>query len=512
MNDRFDILWTNYLEGELDPSELSELRQLLESDQTLLKDAADSFRTHRLLGLSAHDSEERHEEFVRSTMAMLPAEETVFTSEVMNRLPASNARTSFETPAPMDPVRPGDANSSGNDGYAKSSKEGRSRVPYSLFAITVALLMLATYMLNQSTWFGSSDAQVPHLARVTSLNGVVQWTGGGGIVETIIEPRDIDGGTLESMSADAWAEIQFRDGSTITISGRSLLTLSEANQKVLRLRYGNLSADVAAQPAGHPMLLHTPSAELSVLGTQFNVDAHPDATTLVVNEGLVRLKRLADGKQVDVEARHGITASLGNEEVLTPTKRSEAVAIWQGDLQSDVIRGKWVSELWIVAMQLKKSVAEGRMDKAAAKAAFKDAASLDSVGGSVWAEPESFGSLIILSVSQPSRAPVILKQTARLRIRGRVYGSKDVQFGFSVNDRDGGFAGKHSITVSADALKGNENDFDIELPIADFQEVTHLGSDISGKELRDWWCVTDSRSSKLQITHVELLTQPEEEK
>ena len=484
MNDRFELLWTNYLEGELDPSELLELRQLLESDETLLKDAADSFRTHRLLGLSAHDNDERHEDSVCSTMAMLPAEEAVFTSEVMSRLSTSNA------------------------------KRSRTRFsPYAFLAATIAMLMLAMYVLNKSNWsFDSSDAEAPHLARITALNGAIEWTGSGGVVESIIGPRDLEGRTLESMSADAWVELQFRDGSTIAISGRTLLTLSEEDQKVLRLRFGNLSADVATQPAGLPMLIHTPSAELSVLGTQFNVDAHSEATTLVVNEGLVRLKRLADGQQVDVKSSHGVTASNGAEEALAPTKRSDAVAIWQGDLPSDVVQGKWVSELWVIAMKLKKSVAAGRMDKATAKAAFKDAASLDSVGGSVWAVPESFGSLIVLSVSQPSQAPVIATQNARFRIRGRVYESVEVQFGISVNDQHGGFAGKHSINVSGNALKNGENDFDIELPIADFREVTHLGSEIVGKELQDWWCVTKSRSSKIEITHVELLAQPEEKK
>ena len=59
---------------------------------------------------------------------------------------------------------------------------------------------------------------------------------------------------------------------------------------------GSFSARVLPQPAGNPMLIHTPSAVLEVLGTQFDVEAESKSTMLLVREGKVQVRRVGDGK------------------------------------------------------------------------------------------------------------------------------------------------------------------------------------------------------------------------
>jgi ferric-dicitrate binding protein FerR (iron transport regulator) len=90
--------------------------------------------------------------------------------------------------------------------------------------------------------------------------------------------------TLESLSADSWGTLEFRDGSIVTISGRSVLTISERERKELHLRHGRLSVSVARQPADRPMFIYTRTAELEVVGTQFNLDAESSRTSLAVND------------------------------------------------------------------------------------------------------------------------------------------------------------------------------------------------------------------------------------
>ena len=63
-DDRFEELWTSYLEGELDAAGFDELQQLLAGDPELLRRAADLYGEHRLLGL-VHQSDDR---FARETM------------------------------------------------------------------------------------------------------------------------------------------------------------------------------------------------------------------------------------------------------------------------------------------------------------------------------------------------------------------------------------------------------------------------------------------------------------
>ncbi|TWU31156.1 hypothetical protein [Novipirellula artificiosorum] len=52
-DERFIELWNYHLEGELEEADAAELRRLLAQDDRLVQLAADSYRTHRLLGLMA---------------------------------------------------------------------------------------------------------------------------------------------------------------------------------------------------------------------------------------------------------------------------------------------------------------------------------------------------------------------------------------------------------------------------------------------------------------------------
>ena len=135
------------------------------------------------------------------------------------------------------------------------------------------------------------------LARITELNGSVRWFGAGGPVEMeSLVGREVGAGTLESLSVDSWAVLEYHDGSKITLGGRSQATIVGGPQKVVRLDRGRLSASVARQPPGRPMLIVTPTAQLEVLGTQLNVDADLSATLVNVNEGR-RARHPAGGRQ-----------------------------------------------------------------------------------------------------------------------------------------------------------------------------------------------------------------------
>lgn len=52
MDQRFEQLWTDYLEGEQDSTGLAELEEMLAGDHSLLERAADLYEEHRLFGLA----------------------------------------------------------------------------------------------------------------------------------------------------------------------------------------------------------------------------------------------------------------------------------------------------------------------------------------------------------------------------------------------------------------------------------------------------------------------------
>jgi len=91
--DRFEALWTDFLEGELNAAGMAELDALLAADKRLVARAADLYQTHRRLGLLA--AEQRNAdgvsaaEFVADVMDGLPADGEAITRRVMDRLAAA---------------------------------------------------------------------------------------------------------------------------------------------------------------------------------------------------------------------------------------------------------------------------------------------------------------------------------------------------------------------------------------------------------------------------------------
>ena len=458
-DERFTELWNDYLEGELDESGIAELQALVAGDDRLIQMAADSYQMHRLLGLIAQDSTSRQDGFISETVARLPADDDHFVDGVMQQLPHA---------APCK---------------GTTARKLLAKWPLAIAAAAVVALIASIVSLRPK-------AQ-PEIVRITELNGSVRWTGGGGrVVPALDVGRSLPGGTLEPLSADSWAELTFRDGSTVTVSGQSVLTISEYRQKELHLRAGNLSASVMPQPDGQPMLIHTPTARLEVLGTQLNVEAELSSTMLSVNTGRVRVTRLADGSVAEVPAEHQVVASVDRHTELKVIRRPRPVDAWQSDLPTDRLYGTWLP------------------------------GSGDSSDGLrtaplLWGSPEEPITLYVvaLSVSRNRPTPVLLTSGAKFRIRGRIESAGKVYFGLTTKHVKGGFAGKFVVERHFELAHETDEPLDIELRLDDFHPQEQLltkkypeGFPASpvGLELFDWWCCTVNEDAGLEITQVEL--------
>ncbi|MHC4520273.1 MAG: FecR family protein, partial [Planctomycetota bacterium] len=223
-DERFIALWNDYLEGELDASGIAELQALVAGDDRLIQMAADSYQMHRLLGLIAQDGASRRDDFVNETLARLPADNDQFVDAVMQHLP-----------------------------HAASRKGGAARRLVKKWPLAAAALVA----LIAGLYFLPLIVERP-IARVTGLNGSLQWTGDGGrVFYDLSVGTELPGGTVEGMAPGSWFELEFIDGSVVTISGHSTLTFSDHGQKKLYLKEGHVSGNVKPQPAGRPMLIYT---------------------------------------------------------------------------------------------------------------------------------------------------------------------------------------------------------------------------------------------------------------
>jgi|GEM_PF-2541515 len=102
----------------------------------------------------------------------------------------------------------------------------------------------------------------------------------------------------------AGAAIEYRDATRLEFSARShvILSLDGKGGKHVDFTHGSLTARVSKQPPRAPLIIVTPQATLTVIGTEFMLAAAADKTQLQVNEGLVRMARHDGGEAVEVAA------------------------------------------------------------------------------------------------------------------------------------------------------------------------------------------------------------------
>lgn len=90
--ERFESLWTDYLEGELDDKGHAELRALLDGHEALRRRAVDLYQTHRSLGFLSQENAAVSESFVQAALARLPRGRESFVAGVMRRISRRDAR------------------------------------------------------------------------------------------------------------------------------------------------------------------------------------------------------------------------------------------------------------------------------------------------------------------------------------------------------------------------------------------------------------------------------------
>jgi ferric-dicitrate binding protein FerR (iron transport regulator) len=321
-----------------------------------------------------------------------------------------------------------------------------------------------------------------HILTVMQADGSVRWTGAGGEVrETLVNGSTLPGGTLETVSDDATLVISFADGTTLTLLGRSLATLSDDGQKNVHLRSGSLSADVRPQPARRPLRIHTPTALLEVLGTRFEVDSDDANTRLAVNEGRVRLTRLIDGRSADVPAQHETIASLSGAEMPVMPRRQPEV-LWRSDLAAGPAgtQGRWLP-------------AEGYIE---ARLATEP----------VFLPKSSRGPVTIhrvgLTLPWQNRANIHVQPDSRLRVRGRAKTTATLEVMLACMKAKGGYAGNWF-----QQRRIEPGTWQIELPISAFRHWHAQAQDAPQEplELRQIAIYTINTDAGLEVGSVEVL-------
>jgi len=384
------------------------------------------------------------------------------------------------------------ANENADAMLAERAATMRLRTATSSFTRTLLAIAAVTIVaLTASLYFQRPSAERP-IAKITGLSGSLQWTGDGGrVFYDLSVGTELPGGTVEGMTPGSWFELEFNDGSTVTISGNSMLTFSDHGQKELHLKEGSVAGNVKRQPAGKPMLIYTRSAMLEVMGTRFEVEAGLAATMLNVSEGKVRVRRLSDGRTVDVPGKHRVIAAADRE--MLPVPVPDSVSRWRSQLHlgPDGTRGRWSPGTDAEDAKLRAVPYTTHWGKTIYTASF--------------------------GVSHGDKPPVVLQPASRFRVRGHIASTHKVWFGVTVRHPNGEFAGNFQTIRPAVEFPSGQ-DFEVVLHLQDFrldpsliQIKNRLPSVPFHLVVESMWCHTLYQQAGLEIAEVELLPPAEDE-
>ncbi|MFN3190592.1 MAG: FecR domain-containing protein [Aureliella sp.] len=320
-----------------------------------------------------------------------------------------------------------------------SRETGRAHWSRGMVAAVVGCALVAASLASWAWLTPSDDA----IATVMRMSGAFRWTGDAGKVSYDLQAgQELTGGTLDGLSPESWIELQFRDGTSVTVSGNSMLTFADDGQKVLHLKSGSLSANVEKQPVGCPMVVHTRSATLTVLGTSFGVDAALPATSVRVSEGVVRVKRTSDGKSIEVPANHRVVAAADRE--LQRTQLTAYVDSWTGAIgrRAGGPFGEWVPGTETHPAMLK---------------------AVHFVPEEV---PDVTLYIVGIGVESAEHAPVRMRGETAFYLQGQLKFETDLYVGFAVRDERGNFAGK--FLARCPAIQFSGRDFAAEVSLEEF--------------------------------------------
>jgi len=215
--------------------------------------------------------------------------------------------------------------------------------------LTLAISWSALLQLPLGYTGRASSTTTPHRAdaivEVASLGGAASWSDGGRMVSDLAMGDRLCAGAVSLEGESAFLTLRFDDGTAVTLNGESMLEFVAQWQKSIVLRHGTLSVDARPQPPGRPMVIRTATAEVEVVGTVFSVTADSSQTQLDVEEGSVRLRRLADGQIVEVPEHHTATASLVTVKPLAASRPAETLANYRQTFDGTPslrCRGTWL--------------------------------------------------------------------------------------------------------------------------------------------------------------------------
>ncbi|GEM_PF-825129 len=190
-------------------------------------------------------------------------------------------------------------------------------------AASFAIVAVGLWFWNQKEKTGIAVDTVPvSIAFLAEKQGNVTVERGGKLY-TIDNGTPLYAGDSVRTENGGRAVVSYPDSTKVEIKTASSIILNPAPAeqkfgKKVQIVDGTVSANVAKQPEGFPMLFQTFNARAIVLGTKLEIDVLSGRSKLKVEEGQIRLERLAD--------KASVLVSTGEQAIVVSTDSVPLVA------------------------------------------------------------------------------------------------------------------------------------------------------------------------------------------
>lgn len=166
--------------------------------------------------------------------------------------------------------------------------------------------------------------------KVFQLNSVVKWMAAACAIAVVglgFMWMLSGTGMIEIKNETAQAkEVKLPDGSTVWLAANSSMEYASnfEEQRDVNLNTGQAFFEVERDEK-HPFIIKTPSGEVEVLGTAFNVSAGADSTVVSVEHGLVALRNKVD----EIKLAKGESATASSNSISEKTDVSANYLSWK---------------------------------------------------------------------------------------------------------------------------------------------------------------------------------------
>jgi hypothetical protein len=221
------------------------------------------------------------------------------------------------------------------------ARMGTSWSAFIPLALALSLLLVAGFGI----WTWQTNQSETLLARVDSVEGRVVVRRLDDHDQYAQDQLPLRQGDRLLVEEDAAITLRWSDGTRVRLEGGSVADLpTTASGKRVHIDEGTLSAVVAKQPAGRPMVFATPHADAIVRGTELYLHVRRDETELEVAEGRVELVERRTNDSQMVAASQSAIATTGEQvakrNIHWPTSREGVIYLFAGSQRPVLVRSR----------------------------------------------------------------------------------------------------------------------------------------------------------------------------